>query len=162
MAANAIDGVLEALGLGFTRPNVIGEIHDLVRSCRPPKYVWQSDALMQHARDRKEIKILSHKGGQLPAHLMAGIERYNIRHAVRSSDLLRIERKRVKGTGQYKKWVPTAVLRLCFGRKWTPSSPLVRRRLMKKSKELRQRRRSPCATSMQELRHNRAGIRDYC
>ncbi len=108
---------------------------------------------MEKARDAKLIKSLQKERGQLPDHLLAGVDRHNVRFAVRRSDVIETGRKRskVRGKGKTKKWLPQAVQRLCFGRPYAP--PSVRKRVKGKSSvksmiRVRVKRRSPCASSV--------------
>ena len=58
------------------------------------------------------------KGDSPGPHVVANIAKHNNCHAIRSCDLINVgERKqrRVKGKGKHRQWLPSAILRCCWG-----------------------------------------------
>lgn len=73
--------------------------------------------LAHHMRAVKHAK--GRRPKSLPEHVRAAVARMNARHAVRAGDVvdvdLRGRPKVVRGRGAWKRWLPTAILRACFG-----------------------------------------------
>eukprot|EP00969_Alexandrium_andersonii_P055258 2435016-Alexandrium_andersonii.AAC.1 len=66
---------------------------------------------------------------QVAPHVQSLIARHNEAHAIRARDLIDTSEKkprRVSGRGQFKLWLPAAVLRACWGAR--PSDQVARRR----------------------------------
>jgi len=119
---------------------------------KDPIFQRRSRPLLQHARSSKHIRSLKARfasSGQFPAHTLEQIERHNAKLAVRMPDTITwaARRPKVKGKGRHKQWLATAVLRLCYGRGWTPQAPPRRLRVKQywKQRHLPKKRRTHSA-----------------
>ncbi len=58
------------------------------------------------------------KGPRLAEHVLARLEKYRRDYAVRHDELINLDERRpvsVKGAGKYRRWLPEALLRVCWG-----------------------------------------------
>ena len=82
-------------------------------------FVRRSSLLTRHMRGVKRAWGKA-KGLSLAPHVLDRIRKHNRDHAVRPCDVIDVtekKRKVVKGRGKYRFWMPSAILRVCFGKR---------------------------------------------
>ena len=103
-------------------------------------YVFRGTLLASHMRQLKRTKRAS-SGPIPPETAKQRIDRYHREFAVRPED--RLDVRRVQGKGNYKKWLPSAMLRACWGLRPKTYKPPKKQRPRK-----RQRRKAPVPTNV--------------
>ena len=109
---------------------------------------------MEHARNQKIIAALARQRlSAVPLHVLQQIDSHNERFVVRRADRIVVSRApvKVRGKGQWRKWMPRAILRVCFGRGWCRSRRRIKCKQAYKSAPLRNKRRNPRASSLRAV-----------
>ena len=131
------------------------DITDIIAIVHRERYNWHGDLHMRRVRWGKEkAKLMSATNQEVRKYINEIVEEkikdHNKRFAIRVTDLIDLDQKRgsrpIKGRGTYKKWVPSAVLRVTYGR----GRVKTKRKIVK--------RRNVFATSLRGAAdHNEAG-----
>ena len=80
------------------------DIERILEMVRRPIFDQRSEGLLKFARANRRANQLEKQHGQLPEHLLEGIDRHNSDFAIRARDLLHIARRKpkVRGKGKYR------------------------------------------------------------
>lgn len=100
------------------------------------RYSQRGDLLCSHMRGVKKAY-----GKRVPTsiaeHVKQKIESMNANHAVVQNDVICVEEKRpvrVRGSGLYRRWLPQALQRVCWGRRPAVPEPAPRQRVRRKQR----------------------------
>ena len=103
----------------------IDHVLRLVReACPAERYKRRGELLCSHMRAVKAARR-STGSQQVASHVQEQIEKMNADYAVRTDDHIDVTEtrpQRVKGTGRYRHWLPSAILRCCWGLRPRPRS----------------------------------------
>ena len=122
MVSGASDDDLDAMFVALSADssdsdNALDQVVQLAAPLRTERFAQRGVFLCKHMRISKKSRVLSHTG-PVAQHTMQTIDRCNADWAKTAEDVIDLSLRkplRITGKGAYKRWLPSAIQRACWG-----------------------------------------------